>query len=303
MSVLPGDNLRSRWARIGALAGLAACLVLAIPAAAASASQSNSSGSSSAVPSLEALVPAAVRQVGTVTVPVDSDYPPFEYLGSNGVETGLSADLMRAAFALLGLTPKVEIVDFDSIIPGFAAKRYLTSMASINVTPERAKVVDFVTYDRGGDSFYENSSSTLKVAGSYAAICGQTVAVEEGSEQASTAEAEAAHCKSIGKPANILQYTAQASVNLAVQSNRAAFGIADNATVGYLIKVTDGKFKLAAPAFNFTSVTGWAVAKTSGLAVPLQAALKYMISHGTYQAIFDKWGLESGELANPQIVS
>jgi polar amino acid transport system substrate-binding protein len=246
------------------------------------------------------MVPASIAQAGVVATPVDSDYPPFEFLGKNGKETGLSADLMYEAFKLLGLKPDVKIVSFDAILPGFAAKRYVLSMASINVTPERSKVVDFVTYFKGGDAFYEKSSASGKLPGAYTAACGHTVAVEQGSEQASTLQD--LKCPS-GKSANVQQYPNQAAVNLAVTSGRAELGLADNTTVGYLIKSTGNRFKLAGPAFNFTSITGWAMSKDSGLAKPLQAALAYMIQHGTYQKLFQKWGMQTGELSTPKVVS
>jgi polar amino acid transport system substrate-binding protein len=256
------------------------------------------------VKSIEKLVPASIRKIGVLTVPSTSDYPPYTFAsaGNKTKVLGLSADLLNDAMVVLGLRTKTVIVNFTSIIPGFASKRYTLSLAAINVTPTRSKVVDFVAYQKTGTAFYVKSSSKLSLPGSYTAICGRTVAVEEGSEQATKAEKTEAHCSSIGKPTTLLQYTTQSTVNLAVQSGRAQVGLAANSLEGYLIKTTNGKFKFASPVFNRTTYVGFAVAKTSGMAKPLQAALQYLYQHGIYLKIFEAWN-QQRSLVPPQIFS
>jgi polar amino acid transport system substrate-binding protein len=241
--------------------------------------------------------------MGTLTVPSDADYPPFEFLGADGKTiTGLAADLMSGVMGKLGLKYKVQVVAFESIIPGIQANRYQLSLAAENVTPERAKVVDFVTYDRGGDVFYGTSSNSLSLSPAYSAVCGHTVAVLQGSSQESSASEAASSCPS-GKAAHVLTYSTQNAVNLALQANRADFGIGSSATIGYLTAQTQGKFKTFSKPFNYTSVTGFAVKKGSGLAPAIRAALKDMIVDGSYAAIFKKWGQAADAISNPQLIS
>jgi len=241
--------------------------------------------------------------MGTMSVPSDADYPPFEFLGQDGKTiTGLAADLMAGMMGKLGLQYKVQVVSFDSIIPGIQANRYQLSLAAENVTPERAKVVDFVTYDRGGDVFYGTSSNSLSLSPAYSAICGHTVAVLQGSSQQSSASEAASSCPS-GSAAHVLTYSTQNAVNLALQANRADFGIGSSSTVGYLTAQTQGKFKTFSKPFNYTSVTGFAVKKGSGLAPAIRAALKEMIADGSYASIFKKWGQAADAISNPQLVS
>jgi polar amino acid transport system substrate-binding protein len=233
------------------------------------------------------MLPPEIRNAGEITVATDADYPPFEFLGTDGkTMTGLSADLMQAALTVLGLKPNVKIVSFESLIPGFAAGRWQVSLAAVSVTPERSQVVDFVTYMQDGTAFYQSAKNSLDLPASYSALEGHTVAVQSGS-----AEATAAHAAAIGKNAKVLEFSLQSAVNLAVQTGRADFGIGTSPTVGYLIKSVPG-FKLAAPPFNFTNVSGFALAKDSGMAEPLRAALAYLEKNGTYQQIFKKWGEE-----------
>jgi polar amino acid transport system substrate-binding protein len=256
------------------------------------------------VPSIEKMLPSAIRKAGVITVPSTSDYPPYTYVSPNNKSKvlGLSADLLNDAMKVLGLRTKTVIVNFTSIIPGFASKRYTLSLAAINVTPTRLKVVDFVAYQKTGTAFYVKATSSLTVAGNYTSICGHTVAVEEGSEQATNATKTEAHCSSIGKPATLDQYTTQSTVNLAVTSGRADIGLASNSLEGYLIKTTKGRFKFASPVFNRVTYVGFAVAKGSGMTKPLKAALEYMYKHGTYKKIFKKWN-QQRSLVKPKIFS
>ena len=296
----PAELIRARLPR-----SLAAVALLA--AAALLAAGSTAAAPGAAIPpvhrdpALAKLVPASVLTSQPLTVPSDSDYPPLEFLAADGhTVTGLSADLMNAAMATLGLRYKVAIVSFDSIIPGFASGRYMVSLAAVNVTSARAKVVDFVTYDRGGDQFFEAANKNLTLKPAYSAICGHTLAVLQGSTQATAAQQAAPSCSQ--KP-TILTYSTQNAVNLALQSGRADVALASNDTVGYLIKQTGGRFKTASPAFNFTSIAGWAISKKSGLGKPIHAAVQHLIATGVYNKIFAKWGQTSAELHSSQLVT
>jgi polar amino acid transport system substrate-binding protein len=313
--LIPGGR-RGRQLRIRSLgttgiliAVIAVVLTLAACGSSTSTGTTSSAASPSAtipgaVPSIAAMVPSDIRNAGTLTVPTDADYPPFEFLAADGkTMTGLSTDLMNAVLKTLGLTPDIKIVSFDSIVPGFAANRWQVALAAVNVTPERTKVVDFVTYDRGADVFYQSGTGTFQLPASYAAIEGHTLAVLKGSSQAASAEAEAAKLKASGKTTTLLEYTTNDSVNLAVQSSRADFAVGSADVVGYLIKQTAGKFKTASAAFNYSTLVGFAVGKNSGMAQPMLAALQYLQKDGTYQAIFEKWGQQQGMLKTPTIAT
>ena len=74
--------------------------------------------------------------------------------GRHTTVIGMDADLAKAIAQLMGLTPNVQNVTFDSIIPGLAAGKYDLGMSSFTDTKEREKTVDFVTYLTAGTSFY-----------------------------------------------------------------------------------------------------------------------------------------------------
>ena len=58
---------------------------------------------------------------------------------------------------------------------------------------------------------------------------------------------------------------------------------------------THGEFKLTGTAFS-TAPYGFIVAKGSGLAQPLLAAVKQPMANGQYKKILTKWGVQQGAI-------
>ena len=61
---------------------------------------------------------------------------------------------------------------------------------------------------------------------------------------------------------------------------------------------SNGQFKLTGTPFE-TAPYGFIVAKSSGLAQPLLAAVKAIMANGRYKSILDKWGVQQGAISNP----
>jgi polar amino acid transport system substrate-binding protein len=280
-------------------------VVFALAGCGSSSSSSSSttptSTSSGANASIAAQVPAAIKAKGTLKVATEAQYAPDEFIASDGhTVIGMDADLMKAIAALMGL--KVSLIDsnFETIIPGLASGRYDIGMSSFTDTKEREKTVDFVTYFQAGISFYALSSSSAAV-GTVADLCGKSVALEKGTTEQEEATAQSKKCTKEGKKSvNVLVFPGQNPVNLAVTSGRAEMGMADSPVVEYQIKQSAGKFKLLCKCYGFAPY-GIAIPKNSGMAEPILAAVKELMSDGTYKAILGKWGLESGAITDPKI--
>jgi polar amino acid transport system substrate-binding protein len=76
--------------------------------------------------------------------------------------------------------------------------------------------------------------------------------------------------------------------------------MADSPVAAYIVKKSNGQFKLTGKPYN-TAPYGIAIPKNSGLAKPVLAALKKLMANGTYMAILKKWGIQSGAIRNPTI--
>ena len=87
---------------------------------------------------------------------------------------------------------------------------------------------------------------------------------------------------------------------VALSSGRAEISMADSPVAAYQVKQSSGAFKLVGPTYG-TAPYGLALPKKSGLAPAVLAALKVLMSNGTYASILSKWGIQSGALPASQV--
>jgi polar amino acid transport system substrate-binding protein len=173
-------------------------------------------------------------------------------------------------------------------------------MSSFTDTKEREKTVDFVDYYSSGISFYAKSSSNPGVS-KISDLCGKTVAVEKGTVEEEGANEQRHKCTKEGKKAvTALAFPGQNSVNLAVAGGRADLGMVDSPVAAYQVKQNNGAIKLVGESYNFKPY-GIAIPKHSGMAAPMLAALKLLMSNGTYGQILAKWGIQSGAISTPKL--
>ena len=267
----------------------------------AASSPSASAAAATADPAAQALVPAAIKSKGTLTVAADASYAPDEFIASDGsTVVGMDADFAKAIGAVLGLKVQVSNVTFDNIIPGLQANKYDLGMSSFTDTKDREKTVDFVTYFTAGTSFFVKASGgpSIQALGD---LCGHKVSVEKGTTEETDAQGQATACTSGGKPAlEVQSYPDQSSANLALTSGRADVGMADSPVAAYQVKQSNGVFKLSGPSYG-NAPYGIAIPKGNGMAQAILAAIKDLMSNGTYTSILNTWGIQSGAITNPQI--
>ena len=71
-------------------------------------------------------------------------FPPYEYYEGDQI-AGIDIELTEAIAAKLGLTAKVEDMEFDSIIPAIQQGKADLGLAGMTVTEERLEAVNFTT--------------------------------------------------------------------------------------------------------------------------------------------------------------
>ncbi|WP_162175077.1 ectoine/hydroxyectoine ABC transporter substrate-binding protein EhuB [Paraburkholderia mimosarum] len=83
------------------------------------------------------------KATGTIRVGIFNQAP-WGYVDANGNVKGQTVDILRAAFAPLGIT-KIDAVvaDFGALIPGLTSKRFDVIAAGLYIKPERCKLVAF----------------------------------------------------------------------------------------------------------------------------------------------------------------
>ena len=94
---------------------------------------------------------AATIKVDSLTIGSDLTYPPYAYLDA-GKPAGFDADFSRLLAGKLSLQPVFVDTRFPDLILGMRARRFDTVASALYVTPERAKLIDYVPYLKTGSS-------------------------------------------------------------------------------------------------------------------------------------------------------
>jgi len=85
----------------------------------------------------------AQAETKTYIVGTSADYPPFEWIDSNGNYVGLDMDIMKVIAVREGYKIEFRDIGFDSLIPALQAGKVDIVASGMNITSERAKIVDF----------------------------------------------------------------------------------------------------------------------------------------------------------------
>ncbi|MGP8206422.1 MAG: ABC transporter substrate-binding protein [Acidimicrobiales bacterium] len=234
-------------------------------------------------------VPA--RYASGIRMAMDASYPPDEFVQGTHI-VGFDADLGMALGKAMGVKVTLVNATFDTIIPGIEDGKFDVGNSSFTDTKAREQQVTFIDYFKAGEGFYEKATSKATFNG-LKSLCGHSVAVETGTTEQTDAQSQAKRCQ-----VNVLSYADQNQANLAVSDGRADLGFADSQVAAYIVHLSDGQFKLTGTPFE-TAPYGFIVAKNSGLAQPLLAAVKAIMANGQYKAILAKWGVQQGAVSNP----
>ena len=125
----------------------------------------------------------AQAETKTYVVGTSADYPPFEWIDSNGNYVGLDMDLMRVIAVAEGYEIEFRDIGFDSLIPALQAGKIDIIAAAMNSTPERAKIVDFSDdYWRADQPIMVKEDSDLNIV--TALSQGKKVGAQRGTTQA-----------------------------------------------------------------------------------------------------------------------
>ena len=107
---------------------------------------------------------AATIKVDSLTIGSDLTYPPYAYLDA-GKPAGFDADFSRLLAGKLSLQPVFVDTRFPDLILGMRARRFDTVASALYVTPERAKLIDYVPYLKTGSSLLVLANSAYAPRG------------------------------------------------------------------------------------------------------------------------------------------
>jgi polar amino acid transport system substrate-binding protein len=240
-----------------------------------------------------ALLPDKIAKAGKLVIGTSPNYAPNEFKDDAGKPIGWAIEVSDAIAAKLGLKAEYQVARFENIIPGIVGGKIDIGESSFTDTVEREKQVDFVNYYVAGIQWASAAGKDVDPANA----CGLTVAVQATTYQ-DTVELPAKDkaCLAAGKPAikKVPLDTQDAAANAVALGQADAFS-ADSPVTLYAIAQLKGKLQTAGKTFE-AAPYGMAVAKGSGMAQAVQAALQSMVDDGSYGKILDKWGVSDGGL-------
>ncbi len=224
----------------------------------------------------------------TVRIGTEGAYPPFNSIDSSGNLIGFDIDIANALCDAAKISCEFVVQDWDGMIPGLLAKKYDAIIASMSITEERQKKVDFTgKYYNTPAKFIAPKGKNLDV--SPEGLKGMSVAVQ----RATTHEN---FLRDNFPGLDIRVYATQDEANADLASGRVDLGHADSVALmdGFLSTDLGKDFEFVGPDYNVPEWhgVGAGIAVRKGeddLRMKLDAAIDTIRANGTYAKINAKY--------------
>ena len=223
-----------------------------------------------------------------IRIGVEGAYPPFSSVGPDGKLKGFDIDIANALCAEMKAQCTMVQQDFDGMIPALQARKFDIIVASLSITPERQKVVDF------SDKYYKTPARFVAKIGaigevSAAGLKGKKIGVQRATIHDRYATEQF-------KQSEVVRYAKQDEVFLDLVAGRVDGSLVDSvaADQGFL-KTPAGKgFGFIGPVYDDEKYfgTGAGIAVRKGDAATrerLNAAIKAIRANGVYKRIQDAY--------------
>jgi len=275
---------------------LALAATLALSACGGTSDAAPAASTTPANQELRAMLPAKVRDSGTLNVAISLAYPPMEYSDAGSTDLkGADIDLAKEVAARLGLKPNFQNVDFSQLIVSVTTGRADIIWTAFSDLDKRQSQLDFVDYFRTGNQFFAPVSNQKDIK-TFEDLCGKTVTVSTGTSWVGSVEDLSTKTCPASNPIKILQIPTQAEEILQMQQDRAQASLIGLEGILDLQKQQPGKYYSLGDLLEPGNY-GIAVAKdNSKLRDAIKATLEGMQADGTYIKILDQYGLKEAAL-------
>ena len=225
----------------------------------------------------------------TVRIATEGAYHPFNAVDASGKLIGFDVDIAEEICKRIKAKCDIVAQDWDGIIPALLAGKYDVIVASMAITEDRKKIVNFSNPYYKGALSYVTPKGTGITDFSDAGLTGKVIGVQAGTTQSDYAEA-------VHPKAEIRKYRSQDEVNLDLINGRIDLQVSDLLPMlNWVEKTEDGKCcELAGEAITDPAYAGAGAGfafrkENDGLRDKFNKALAGILADGTYAKINAKY--------------
>lgn len=230
---------------------------------------------------------AMAQTAGKLRVGVEGNYPPFSMISPDGKLGGFDIDIANAVCAELKMECVLVQQEWDGMIPALNAKKFDVIVASMSITEERKKAVDF------SDPYYDVPSRFVAKTGAFAdhrpeTLKGKTIVVLRNSPRAKFVQ-------ETYKDSTVLLAGKETEVYMELSAGRGdiAFGSSVVSSESFLKKPEGKGFAQVGDVVRLDAGgggVGIAIRKADGdLREKINAALATIRKNGTYRQLQSKY--------------
>ena len=233
---------------------------------------------------LASLVAAPFTMAGDkIRIATEGAYAPFNMVDAEGNLIGFDVDIANALCEQMKADCEIVAQDWDGIIPGLRARKYDAIIASMSITKERLRVVDF------SEKYYSNVLAFVAPKGkaletSKEGLKGLTI----GAQRATIAGQRLEDV--YDDVVNVKLYDTQDNAYLDLNSGRLDAILSDKFPAYDWLRSDDGKgFEFKGADIDIDDKIAIAVRQGDKLKDELSAAIKAIVENGKYEEINQKY--------------
>ena len=231
---------------------------------------------------------SAMAEGEKIVIGTEGAYPPFNNLESDGTLTGFDVDIAKALCEEMKAECTFVTQDWDGIIPALLSRKYDAIIATMDITEERKKKVDFTQkYQHIPARFAAKKGTDVQLDKAF--MDGKAVAVQRATSMDT-------YITDNFPNATIKRYGTADEAYLDLKSGRVDYVLADSAAItdGLLKKEGGDGFEFVGPKLTdpkwFGEGAGIAVRKADkDLKEKFNAAILALRANGKYKEINDKY--------------
>lgn len=224
--------------------------------------------------------PAAAAE-GELRVGIEGDYPPFSEVSKTGELVGYDVDIAQALCEQLNVKCVLVKTAWDDLIPGLETDKLDMVVASMSITEDRKKQVDFT------NPYYRNKTQFVaakNVPFDPSNLAGRKIGTQTGTIAADWLQANA-------KGAEIKLFSNQDEVFAALASGAIDTILADNfVTWQWMVTPAGEKYEFKGKPILDDDKIAIAIKKgNTALVEKINASLEEITNNGAYQLINDQY--------------